>query len=214
VLDIGCANGYSTLEYLRRRSIKIHGVDYVPEMIECAKKRVESLDSQLSKSVVFEVGSVLNIPFPDEHFDKVISTRVVINLGNWESQKEALNQCVRVTKKGGKLLLSEATVQGLDKLNKLRREFGLEPIPIPSFNLYLDQDSIIREVEPSMELLEIRNFASTYFWGTRFLKPILAKLQNLHSVVPDPLSLMNEFFSLVPSYGDFGTQKLFVFRKK
>ena len=34
VLDIGCANGYSTVQFASQRKIDIRGVDYIPEMVE------------------------------------------------------------------------------------------------------------------------------------------------------------------------------------
>ena len=39
VLDVGCANGYSTIQLASQRAIEIRGLDYLPEMIElCARK--------------------------------------------------------------------------------------------------------------------------------------------------------------------------------
>ena len=37
VLDVGCANGYSTMQLAAQRAISIRGVDYIPEMIESAR---------------------------------------------------------------------------------------------------------------------------------------------------------------------------------
>ena len=33
VLDVGCANGFSTLEFAANKNIEIKGLDYIPEMI-------------------------------------------------------------------------------------------------------------------------------------------------------------------------------------
>ena len=34
VLDVGCANGYSSVQFARARRIRLRGVDYAPTMIE------------------------------------------------------------------------------------------------------------------------------------------------------------------------------------
>ena len=67
---------------------------------------------------------------------------------------------------------------------------------------------------PVMDLVAIRNFASTYFVGTRVLKPLLAKALGDSSAVADPDMEFNRWFAQLPAQGDYGTQKLFVFRKK
>jgi hypothetical protein len=47
-------------------------------------------------------------------------------------------------KTGGTLLLSEATIQGWQRLNQFRREWALPDIPMPPFNRYLDENQVIR----------------------------------------------------------------------
>jgi hypothetical protein len=139
---------------------------------------------------------------------------VLINLSDWDRQVIGLKQCAKLIKPGGKLLLSEATLQGWQNLNRFRSEWGLSEIPMPAFNQYLDQDKVVEAALPELELVEIRNFASTYFVASRVLKPLLVKALGADIDVANPLMEWNRFFSLVPQIGDFGTQKLFIFRKK
>ena len=105
-------------------------------------------------------------------------------------------------------------MQGWNQLNRFRREWGLTDIPMPSFNLYLDQDQVVKELAQEMELVEIVNFASTYFVGTRVFKPLLAQMLGSKTNVADPGMEFNRFFASLPAAGDWGTQKLFVFRKR
>ena len=65
-----------------------------------------------------------------------------------------------------------------------------------------------------LELVELVNFASTYFVGTRLLKPLLAKAIGGKMDPADPNAEWNRWCSTLPSWGDYGTQKLFVFRKR
>lgn len=213
VLDVGCANGYSTIQLAAQKAINIRGLDYIPEMIEEARKRLQSLPSPLLGEVVFDVGSILELPEVSRLYDKVIVVRVLINLGDWSNQLKALRECARVLKSGGVLLLSEATHQGWNKLNVLRREWGLAEIPMPGFNNYLDEQQVINAMATELELVELVNFASTYFVGTRLLKPLLAQALGGKVDPANPDAELNRWFSTLPAWGDYGTQKLFVFRK-
>src|SRR5207245_1637314 len=115
--------------------------------------------------------------------------------------------CVRVLKPGGLLLLSEATVQGWKSLNLMRHEFGLPPIPVPAFNEYLDEEAVVAAVEPELELEAITDFASTYYVGTRVLKPLIALMLEERGVrldVADPNSQWNRWCAQLPAFGDYG----------
>ena len=65
-----------------------------------------------------------------------------------------------------------------------------------------------------LELIELVNFASTYFVGTRVLKPLLAQALGGKMDPANPNAEWNRWFSTLPACGDYGTQKLFVFRKR
>ena len=214
VLDIGCANGFSTVRCAAQKQIDILGLDYIPEMIEQAKKRSADLSGKLAGRVSFDVGDITTLKQASESFDKVIVVRVVINLGEWSNQLRALKECARVLRPGGLLLLSEATLQGWKRLNGFRSEWGLPDIPMPPFNSYLDQDVVVEETSSMLELVSVENFASTYYVGTRVLKPLLIRALGVQVAVADPNLHWNQWFSGLPAAGDYGTQKLFVFRKR
>jgi ubiquinone/menaquinone biosynthesis C-methylase UbiE len=213
VLDVGCANGYSTVQFACQKRVQVRGVDYIPEMIEQARLRAASMASALIGRVEFDVGDATALKEPDASYDKVVAIRVIINLGEWERQRVALLECARTVRPGGLLLLSEATLQGWQRLNKLRREWGLPDIPMPAFNQYLDQDLVVKALSPPLQLVDISNFASSYYVGTRVLKPLLVRALNADVDVADPEAEWNLFCAQLPSWGDYGTQKLFVFRR-
>lgn len=213
VLDVGCANGYSTLQLASQRRAKFRGVDYIPEMVAQAKVRHAELHGRLLGEAEFDVGDIMDLKEPGAAYDKVVVVRVVINLGDWARQARALKECARVVRPGGLLLLSEATLQGWRRMNALRTEWGLPEIGMPGFNTYLDEDAVVEAVKPELELVEIVNFASTYFVLTRVLKPLLATATGAPVNVIDPASEFNRWASAAPAFGDYGTQKLFVFRR-
>jgi ubiquinone/menaquinone biosynthesis C-methylase UbiE len=214
VIDIGCANGYSTMNYAQRFRIDIKGVDYIPEMIAAAKDRLAAQPTPLMGAVTFSPGDIMALDEPDGYYDTAIVTRVIINLDRRDKQRTAIREAARIVKAGGTLLVSEATHEGLQRLNSFRSEWGLQPIPEPPFNNYVD-DELARDAAPDLlDLEEVSNFASTYFVGTRVLKPLLADAIG-NKVDPARAEMeWNRFFSLLPAAGDYGTQKLFVFRRR
>jgi ubiquinone/menaquinone biosynthesis C-methylase UbiE len=213
VLDVGCANGHSTLRLATAKRIDVTGVDYIPEMIDGARRALRGCGN-LRGTVKFEVGDARALAFPDASFDKVVVVRVIINLGAWENQRGGLAETARVLKPGGVLALSEATVQGWRRLNALREEWALPPIPMPEFNNYLDETQVVEALAPTCDLLEISNFASSYYVGSRVFKPLLARVAGCEGRVADPLCELNRWLSMLPAAGDYGTQKLFIFRKR
>lgn len=214
VLDCGCGNGYSDARYATERDIALTGIDYVPEMIAAATKTRDRLADDVRRRLKFRVGDVTDLEFEDGSFDVVICTRVIINLGSWEAQRRGLAECVRAVAPGGLFLLSEATVGGWSRINGLRAEWGLSDIPMPPFNLYLDEDAVADALADVATLEHISNFSSTYFLVTRFLKPLLAHAIGGGVDVADPESELNRLAASAPVVGDYGTQKLLVFRRR
>lgn len=214
VLDVGCANGYSTSSFARNKRIRIRGVDYIPEMIAQAHERLKTFSVATPGKIEFAVGDITRLDEPTAGYDKVVVTRVVINLPDWATQRVALHELERVVRPGGMLLLSEATLQGWEKLNRFRSEWDLPSIPMPPFNLYLDEQRVIEELSGGFRLVELVNFASSYYVGTRVLKPLLARALGAKIDVANPLVEWNRWFASMPAAGDYGTQKLFVLERK
>ena len=92
-------------------------------------------------------------------------------------------------------------------------KWRLPDIAMLPFNQYLNQETVIREDSSFSKLVEVLDFASTYYIGTRVLKPLLAKIIDADIDVANPEMIWNQWFAQLPSYGNFGTQKLFVFQK-
>jgi SAM-dependent methyltransferase len=213
VVDVGCANGYSSVRYLHDREADVTGIDYIPEMIEAAEARRGELPADARERIRFAVGDVRNLEFTQASFDTVVSTRVVINLPDKESQAQGLRECARVLRPGGILLLSEATVQGWRRLNQFREEWGLPTIGMPPFNLYVDVDEVVATLAGACSLLEVVDFASSYYVATRVFKPLLARLTDGLVDPNDPNAEFNRWAAQLAAAGDYGTQKLLVFER-
>ena len=101
VLDIGCGTGSLAIAAKRRVGAQgmVHGIDASPEMIARARRKA----SKAGVDVAFTSGVVEALPFPDGHFDAVLSTLMLHHL-----PRAAREQCVRevrrVLKPGGRVL--------------------------------------------------------------------------------------------------------------
>jgi ubiquinone/menaquinone biosynthesis C-methylase UbiE len=213
ILDVGCGNGYSTVQFASQRKVSIRGLDYIPEMIREGRRRLGEIGDQLLGKVEFDIGDITALKEPSEFYDKVVVIRVIINLHDWGMQLKGLHECVRVLKPQGILLLSEATLQGWNKINTFRREWELSDIPMPPFNQYLDEEKVIESLSDEVRLIDLVNFSSTYYVGTRLIKPLLIRALGTTIDVGDPNMEWNRWFAQLPAWGDHGIQKLFVFQK-
>lgn len=210
VLDVGCANGYSTFEQSERKKIKIHGVDFSPKMIKYAQK--EKKNKKESNQITFSVGDVRHLDFEDNFFDVTYTTRVIINLPNWEEQVIGIFECIRVTKKGGLIVLSEAFWEPLILLNSLRTIKNLNPLIEHDFNRYLKKQNLEKLLTDASLRFEIIDFSSVYYLGSRFLRELVTKIDDY----PGYTNPINEiFYNIEKEYsgGGFGIQQACVIYK-
>ena len=111
VLDIGCGGG-ATLHRMAEKVTSGHvtGVDYSDVSVETSRRNNEK-NIKSGKMDVLE-GSVENLPFADDSFDKIIT---VESFYFWPDPQENLKEVLRVLKRGGTFLLV-ADVYGRDDL--------------------------------------------------------------------------------------------------
>lgn len=93
VLDVACGNGSAALA-AARRCCEVTGIDYVPELIERAEMRANGE----GLAATFRVEDAQDLPFPDDHFDAVLS---VFGVQFAPDQEQAANELLRVCRPGG-----------------------------------------------------------------------------------------------------------------
>jgi SAM-dependent methyltransferase len=93
VLDVACGNGNASLA-AARRFCEVTGIDYVPMLIDEARKRAEAE----GLPVDFREGDAEDLPFEDASFDVVLSTLGVMFAPD---QDKAAQELLRVCKPGG-----------------------------------------------------------------------------------------------------------------
>jgi len=210
VLDVGCANGYSTIQQIKRNpGIKIHGIDFSESMISAGNKKLLQLTNEEKSKIKFDVGDIRKINFPDDTFDKVYTTRVLINLPNWEEQKMGIKELLRVVKKGGQVILLEAFYEPLVLLNSLRSLKNLDPLEEHDFNRYLKihkMDTLLKSEKLKFERID---FSSIYYLGSRFIRELVTDV-NAFEGYSNPINEL--FFNIEKEYsgGGFGIQQAYV----
>lgn len=100
VLDVGCGSGNLTLT--AGRTASAYGLDASPEMIEEARKKA----TRSGSAVVFDVGLVEKIAFPDTTFDVVISRLVIHHLPD-DLKRQGFAEIFRVLKPGGHFFIAD-----------------------------------------------------------------------------------------------------------
>lgn len=96
VLDSGCANG-RLFGLLKDKGVDYYGIDISENLISIARKNFPEGK--------FQIANALDLPFPENFFDKVFSISVLHNIPSREFQIQYLKETKRVLKPGGLLIL-------------------------------------------------------------------------------------------------------------
>ncbi len=215
ILDVGCGLGYAAIQYASRFAVEAFGIDYAENMIAGAKQLLKEKPPALKGTVDFRHASVVELPFSDNHFDVVTSSRCLMALLDWELQKKALVEINRILKPGGALVLMEGTFEGLEKLNDARGEFGLEAIAPDGrdrlITLKFHESELTEFCRPYYKLERVQRFGMYYFL-TRVVQPLL--------VAPDKPrydhklnEIAREIARVFPDFEGMGHLVAFVFKK-
>lgn len=210
VLEVGCGNGY-LLSRIRTefRDLTLAGCDYSSEMLELARNRG-------LPNCVLQEEDVRALSFAAESFDVVISERCIINVLDESGQREAIAELHRVLRPGGFALLIEAFTDGRENLNRAREQLGLEAIPVPHHNRWMEkswfQDIVsglflqANDEENSIRFAP-SNFLSSHYFISRVLYPSVTRRPVIHNTD------FVQFFGYLPPYGDYSPIQFFVLKK-
>jgi demethylmenaquinone methyltransferase/2-methoxy-6-polyprenyl-1,4-benzoquinol methylase len=129
VLEIGCGRG-DFARYLAEAGAAVVAADLSPAAVAIARRRLVGTDATAL------VADIENIPFDDESFDVVVSLETLEHV---PEPYQALSELVRVTRRGGRLVVTTPNYLSLYGLGRLYlwvrrkpfREAGEQPINHP-----------------------------------------------------------------------------------
>ncbi len=177
IADLGCGNGYTTLRIAEAVDADIVGIDFADALIDGARELAEDFAGRLRCAPRFELGDITTMPLPPQHFDVVVTERVLLNMTDIAAQAAMLRRIHDLLRPGGIYVLAEGNRDGLRRLNALRVELGLEAIPDREEyqnvgSLKFDEDAFETMIDGLFKTLATRNFGS-YFLISRVVHPLL-----------------------------------------
>lgn len=215
VLDLGCGNGYTLEELVRRLpNNRYYGVEPNEDLLAISRERGLT-------DCILSTGDARDLDFDTGTFDAVFTQRCIINLLEEAQQISALREIHRVLKPGGYYFMIECFTDGLELLNKAREECELEHIPEAYHNKYLNKERFFGAADELFELCNRSgpdrepvvdgfpyNFVSSHYFVTRILFPFIANGKWKRNTE------FAEFFSFLPPIGNYSPLQMFLFRKK
>jgi SAM-dependent methyltransferase len=194
VLEIGCGLG-ETARMVARRLPNLTAIDNSDKMILQASRDAPDID--------FRVGELFDI---EGEWDVIYTQRCLINI---EDQEQAFQTIADHLAPNGRYLSVECSQDGLDAINSMRVAADLPKISPPySWHKYL-RDSDLSEIE-CLDLLECREFSSTYYYLSRVINAALAKAHGEEPRYDDPI---NQLALELPSVGPWSQTRLWIWEK-
>jgi ubiquinone/menaquinone biosynthesis C-methylase UbiE len=99
ILNIGCGFGWCELNFLNRGVSQMTGIEISEDDLKTAKENV------VSNKVRFQIGNAIQLPFPDQSFDTVVSWEVIEHIPK-NTENMMFKEVYRVLKPGGAFYLS------------------------------------------------------------------------------------------------------------
>lgn len=104
VLDVATGTGHAALAAARRSGV-VTGIDYVPELLDIARRRAAAEDLHVD----FAEADAESLPYPDGSFDIVLSAIGVMFSAD---HQRAARELTRVCRSGGRIGLASWTPEG------------------------------------------------------------------------------------------------------
>lgn len=210
VLDAGLGNGVTAVSVLRQYpQLTVYGFDYSEAMVQEARRLSirEGVDDRLKVSV----GNLTSPPFSPGSFDAAYTERSLINLDSAAEQQRAIAALAGIVRPFGRLILCESFREGLDEINTYRNAIGLDPIVEPWHNHYLSLTDLEANLPDSLEVQEVSNFSSTYYFLSRVINAWQSRCDGRDPSYDAPI---NKLAQSLPSLEVCAQTKLVILRKR
>lgn len=218
VLEVGCGNGHNCFSLFDLMpDCSFTGVDFIPDMIENAKKI--KMDNSKYSSIKFFTGNAIALDENEnleKDYDIVFTDRCLINLNTPELQLDALNQIYKKTKPGGHIILIENINETYNNQNALRKSVGLPERTPDKFNLFMNESLLIEFAKKNLTLIDIDDFSSLHDLILYVLVPMLNN-GNIDYESPVVQAATQLLLSIqdnsINYFGKYGQNRLYIFKK-
>lgn len=160
LLEVGCGTGV-LLSLLKKSIQSACGLDYSKEAIKLAREAFPDID--------FEAGEAGVLPYEDDRFSKTVCYSVFHYFTNLDYAYKAINEMLRVTCPGGKILLGDIPSKAHFHLSPYYRKFTVKemyyrimrvvirvikrrektpPMIDPRKWIWYDLESLVKYIEP------------------------------------------------------------------
>ena len=137
ILDAGCGTGRNS-EFFIRNNFNIFGIDLKEIAIQNAKEQIVLWNPHFDLER-FSIANLIEIPFPDNDFDFIISSAVLHFSKDRANFKKLFEELVRVLNPGGILFIRMTTKHTLAHLSQHLHD-DVYQIPDGSTRYLLDVD--------------------------------------------------------------------------
>ena len=144
ILDAGCGGGRNIIYFLRE-GFDVSAVDQNPEAIEQIKQYAKQLAPNLP-SDNFQTSPIERMPFPDQHFDWIISNAVLHFAENPTQFNQMLFEMWRTLRINGKLFVRLASSIGIENL-VIPTERGRYDLPDGSERFLVTEELLLMATE-------------------------------------------------------------------
>ncbi len=154
VLDLGCGTGEMLFKLGKEYPNVglLAGIDASEDMLELAKTKLKPF-----KAASLELGSIEKLPYPDEHFDLIVSSGVVHYVVDIASMSK---EAFRVLKPQGRILLIDMAKESMvTKISSLLRRIT-DPGTVRYYSLHSASD-LLRAQDFEIQSAEL--FKAGYF---------------------------------------------------
>jgi SAM-dependent methyltransferase len=165
VLDVGCGEGEGTARYFGKVK-SILGVDYSDTRLDKLKEANSGISTL--RMDMRELSPDLFNPL----FSTVITQRSLINLKDFGEQRQMITRIHSLLENGGRYIMLEGFAEGVESVNRIRRDFCLPDIGVKWHNCFIKKNLLLDFVRGRFELVHSRDF-SLYFFLTRVFNAIL-----------------------------------------
>ena len=140
LLDAGCGTGMMALRIAAQYpGCTLHGIDISPKMIAVARRDAE----KQGLAVDFRVGSITDLPYPDDSF-KVVTTNIMYHHLDLVEKQQAVAEIARVLKPAGRYVSAEFGPRARNALQRhlTKGEYTLYPSHLTGAGLAITHEEL------------------------------------------------------------------------